>query len=95
MQVGKMRLHFKCLLIFIIVTKQEYSALLIALSPKNPLDVLSVMFPERIFSMSYYVVSLTEISVKIWKGDDKNSHIDIKDKIYRNKLNKIYVSPVQ
>lgn len=31
---AKTRLHFKCLLIFIIVTKQEYPALLIDLSSK-------------------------------------------------------------
>lgn len=74
MQVGKTRSHFKCILIFIIVTKQEYSALLIALSYKNPLAVLSVIFPDSIFFMSFYVMSLTDISVNIWKGEDLKNH---------------------
>lgn len=93
MQVGKMRLHFKYLLIFIIVTKQESSALFIALSSKNPLDVLSVILPGRVFVMPFYVVSPTEINVKIWKEQDKKLCIDTKEKIYKNKLNKICASP--
>lgn len=93
MWVEKTRWHFKYLLIFIIVTKQEYSALLIALSSKNPLDVLSVIFPGRVFVMPFYVVPPTEISVKIWKEQDKKLCIDTKEKIYKNKLNKICASP--
>ena len=67
----KTRLHFQCLLIFIIVTKQEYSALLVALSPKNPLEILSVIFLETISSMSFYVMSLIDTTVNIWKGKIK------------------------
>ena len=67
----KTRSHFKCLLIFIFVTKQEYSALLIALSPKNPLEILSVIFLDTSSSMSFYVTSLIDINVNIWKGKIK------------------------
>lgn len=44
-------------------------------------ETLSVIFPDRIFSMLFYVVSLTGISVKICKGKDEKSCIDTKDKI--------------
>lgn len=70
----KTRSHFKCLSIFIIVTKQEYSALIIDLSPKNPLEILSVIFLDAISSMSFYVMSLIDINVNIWKGKIKKNN---------------------
>lgn len=40
--------------------------------------------------MPFYDVSLARISVKIWKEEDKKSCIDTKEKVHRNKLNKIH-----
>lgn len=45
-------------------------------------------FPIEFFSNAIYVVSLTRISVEIWKEEDKKQCVDTKEK-NRNKLNKI------
>lgn len=52
---------------------KEYSVLLITLSSKNPLDVLSVIFPGRVFSMPFNVVCPTQrLALKVERNKINN-----------------------